>query len=211
MNIKYLTYQNIDKEKWDECVSSSKNHLVYAESWYLDIVCSKNWDALILNDYETVVPLPLKSKMGLTYVQQPIWTQQLGIFSKYEITANTTHLFLKEIPTKLAIISLNLNETNFSNQTKLTTKTNLVLKLNKPFEDLQTSFSSNTKRNCKKSRAEKLEIDFENNNINLFIDFFKENISKPISEFHHNSLKELVTKSIQSKKGCIMLVKHQNE
>jgi len=185
--------------------------LVYAESWYLDIVCNSNWNALILNDYEAVMPLPLKSKMGLTYVQQPIWTQQLGVFSTKEITTDLINLFLGEIPKKMALVSLNLGETNFSEHHNLSSKTNLILNLNKSFEKIQASFSSNTKRNCKKTIKENLSIDFDSKNVNEFIHFFKQNIQNPISPFHYSSLEQLITLSIERGKGFIALVKHENE
>ena len=127
MEIKYTTYKNIDKAKWDNCILNATNHLIYAEAWYLDIVCPENWNALILNDYEAVMPLPLKSKMGLTYVQQPIWTQQLGIFSTLKITEQLTTSFLQAIPKKMAMVSLNLNDYNITENHGLVAKTNLIL------------------------------------------------------------------------------------
>ena len=61
MEIKYLSHNNIDLKKWDICIQNAYNSLIYAESWYLDIV-SPNWEALVYNDYEYVMPLPLKRK-----------------------------------------------------------------------------------------------------------------------------------------------------
>jgi hypothetical protein len=185
--------------------------LVYAESWYLDIVCSKNWSALVLNDYEAVMPLPLKSKMGLTYVQQPFWTQQLGVFSKQEITSDLVDEFLENIPKKLALISTNLNQTNFTEKHILESKTNLVIDLNTSFETLKTRFSSNTKRNCNKTSKEVLTIDFESTDVTEYINFFKAHIKNPVSDAHYTSLEQLITQSIQKQKGFIALVKHENE
>ena len=56
MNIAYLSNKNIDKQKWDRCIDMASNGLIYAYSFYLDAM-SKHWDALILNDYEIVMPL----------------------------------------------------------------------------------------------------------------------------------------------------------
>lgn len=185
--------------------------MVYAESWYLDIVCSKNWSALVLNDYEAVMPLPLKTKMGLTYVQQPFWTQQLGVFSKQEITNDLVDSFLVNIPKKLALISTNLNSTNFTEKQNLDAKTNLVLDLNTSFETLKTAFSSNTKRNCNKAAKEGLTIDYTSNNVEEYINFFKAHIKNPVSEFHYTSLEQLITESLKHSNGFIALVKHENE
>tara|TARA_B100000809_G_scaffold244431_1_gene270332 strand:- start:1025 stop:1927 length:903 start_codon:yes stop_codon:yes gene_type:complete len=211
LDFKYLTYKQIDKAKWDECISTCKNHMVYAESWYLDIVCNKNWSALVLGDYEAVMPLPLKSKMGLTYVQQPFWTQQLGVFSKKEITTDLVDTFLNNIPKKLAMVSLNLNETNLTENQKLDSKTNLIVDLNISFVEIKTNLSSNTKRNCNKSNKEDLIIDFDSTDVTEYINFFKAHIKNPISEFHYSCLEQIITESIKKGKGFIALVKHENE
>ncbi|MCK4361546.1 MAG: hypothetical protein KAV70_07350, partial [Bacteroidales bacterium] len=79
--IKHLTYQQINKSKWDECIKKSFNGIIYGYSWYLDIVC-KHWEALVENDYERVFPLTTGKKFGINYLYQPFFTQQLGVFSK---------------------------------------------------------------------------------------------------------------------------------
>lgn len=211
MELKYITYQNIDKEKWDNCVINATNHLIYGESWYLDIVCPEKWNALVLNDYEAVMPLPLKSKIGLSYVQQPIWTQQLGIFSTIEITPNLIETFLKAIPKKMAMVSLNLNEQNSINGFDLAPKTNLILDLNNTFEALKTNFSSNTKRNSNKAAKADLTTDLNSTDVTGFINFFKTNIQNPISDYHYDTLQKLVKFSVNNDKGFIALVKQNDE
>ena len=54
--IYYIKNININREKWDDCVSNSVNSRVYGLSWYLDIVC-KNWDGIVIDDYEIVFPV----------------------------------------------------------------------------------------------------------------------------------------------------------
>ena len=55
--IRFVEHNEVDTDKWDQCIKRSINSTPYAFSWYLDIVVS-NWNALILNDYEAVFPLP---------------------------------------------------------------------------------------------------------------------------------------------------------
>jgi hypothetical protein len=38
MPIKHLEHSEIDYEKWNKSILHAKNQLVYAETWYLDIV-----------------------------------------------------------------------------------------------------------------------------------------------------------------------------
>ncbi|MDP4600608.1 MAG: hypothetical protein NWS84_05650, partial [Polaribacter sp.] len=83
--ILYLKRAALDVEKYDLCIENSIQSRIYAFSWYLDIVAD-HWDVLVLNDYEAVMPLPWKKKFGLKYITQPYFCQQLGIFSKEEIS-----------------------------------------------------------------------------------------------------------------------------
>ena len=70
-NIKYLRHQEVDKSKWDNCIDKADNGLIYAYSFYLDHM-AKQWDALVLNDYEAVMPLTWNKKFGFYY----LWKQR---------------------------------------------------------------------------------------------------------------------------------------
>jgi hypothetical protein len=80
----YLRNHEIDYAKWDDCVQASPQCLVYALSWYLDIV-SPGWDAIVLKangGYSQVMPLTKLRRIGIAYLQQPVACQQLGVFSR---------------------------------------------------------------------------------------------------------------------------------
>ena len=99
MKISYLTQANIDKSKWDRCIDTAENGLIYAYSFYLDAM-SENWDALIVNDYEMVMPLTWKKKYTIYYLYQPVFTASLGIFGN-NISAEMVKSFLEKIPVKI--------------------------------------------------------------------------------------------------------------
>ena len=106
--IKHVTHNELDKIKWDNCIDHANNTLIYAYSWFLDVV-SPNWEALVYNDYEAVMPLTHKRKFLINYLYQPFFTQQLGVFSRFENQAELTRSFLVSIPTKFKYIDVNLN------------------------------------------------------------------------------------------------------
>ncbi|MFH1005014.1 MAG: hypothetical protein V1781_05925 [Bacteroidota bacterium] len=110
-NINYISHSHINKKTWDECIEHSQNSLIYAYSWYLDIVCP-NWEALVEGDYESVMPLTWEKKYGIRYLFQPYFTQQLGIFSKNKLEKKTIEKFLLSIPTYYKFIEINLNTQN---------------------------------------------------------------------------------------------------
>lgn len=154
----YLTNNEIDKVKWDACISSAQNGLVYGYSFYLDQM-SKHWDALIMNDYEAVMPLTWNKKYQIEYLYQPFFTASLGIFGNL-LSANLVKIFLENIPAKFKYWDIYLNHGNlFPVQGfEFYTRSNYILSLDKGFETIQQSYSQNHVRNIKKAQREGLYL-----------------------------------------------------
>jgi hypothetical protein len=149
--IQYLRHREIDKLKWDDCIKYADNSLIYAHSFYLDQM-AKNWDALIFNDYEIVMPLTWNNKFGIHYLYQPFLTAQLGIFGK-KITPAIVDLFIQAIPLSYRLIEISLNSENYfgHTQAQILQRSNYVLDLNKPYEELYKNYRENIRRNIKKA------------------------------------------------------------
>src|SRR5688500_2956885 len=109
-NIRYIKRADLDVEKWNACVDAAPNGLIYAYTFYLDAMCD-NWDALVLNDYEAVMPLPWRKKWGVTYLYQPLLVAQLGLFGK-GITKGMFLRFLNAIPKIFKFLDYQLNAGN---------------------------------------------------------------------------------------------------
>jgi GNAT acetyltransferase-like protein len=151
LSIAYLPYKQIDKTKWDACIDKAPNGLVYAYSLYLDTMAD-NWDALVLNDYEAVMPLTWKKKYGIQYLYQPFLTACLGVFGN-NISAELINSFLKTIPVKFRYWDIYLNHGNYFSLAdfKLYQRSNYILSLNDSYEVLSAKFRNNIKRNIKKA------------------------------------------------------------
>lgn len=150
--ISYLRRHEIDPAKWDACIESAPNGLIYAHSFYLDIM-ARHWDALVLGDYEAVLPLTWNKKWGIYYLYQPAFTASLGVFGK-SITKNRIHSFLNAIPKKFKLIEIALNSGNeIPLQTKnIIFRKNYVLNLNKPYAELLNAYRENHLRNISKAK-----------------------------------------------------------
>ena len=92
----YVENKNIDKVKWDRCIETAGNGLIYANSFYLDAM-AKHWDAIVLNDYEAVMPLTWNKKYGIYYLYQPFLCASLGVFGN-NLTGEILYSFLNNIP-----------------------------------------------------------------------------------------------------------------
>ena len=151
MSIQYLTYKEIDKKKWNDSIARSSNCLIFAYSWYLDIVANKQWDALILGDYETVMPLAWRKKLSISYLYQPFFTNQLGVFSTKKITEKMVEDFLNAIPKTFKFIDIGLNYAN-NFRTNLYPQQEKVCQyvdLNNSYDSVKKFYSDNLKRNLK--------------------------------------------------------------
>jgi hypothetical protein len=148
--IQYLPHRNIDKNKWDACIDESPNGLVYGYSFYLDHM-AKHWDALVLNDYEAVMPLTWNKKFGIYYLYQPFLAASLGIFGK-QVTEELVNSFLQGIPKKFRYWDIYLNASNLFTLTdfRLYERTNYILDLNKPYPDLFNNFRPGYRQLLKK-------------------------------------------------------------
>ena len=158
MAISYLTYQQINKKKWDACIDNATNGLVYGYSFYLDAM-AKNWDGLVLNDYEAVMPLTWNKKYSIHYLYQPAFTACLGVFGQ-RLIAETVNEFLKIIPSKFSYWDIYFNHGNFFGLTDFTLyeRMNYVLPLDESYENLYSKYRDNIKRNIKKSEQLNLVI-----------------------------------------------------
>jgi hypothetical protein len=157
--IEFLKHEEIDKTKWDLCIEQSANSLVYGFSWYLDIL-APHWNALVLNDYEAVMPLTGNRKFFIHYLYQPFFTQQLGIFYKHPLEQDQLIHFLDTIPSFYRFVDINLNDQNeiAVSEYKIRKRKNFVLDLNHSYDQLTKHFDEHCKRNIKKSRKQHQHI-----------------------------------------------------
>lgn len=142
--IKFVLRADLDEDKYNKCIVESHHPLLYANSWYLDCV-AEQWDVLILNDYEAVMPLPWKRKYFIKYIYQPYFCQQLGVFSKTD-SKELTELFIDCIPKSFLKIYLQLNSSNkLSKESKVLERVNYILPLQNSYQDTFKSFSKGRK------------------------------------------------------------------
>ncbi|MDR2235783.1 MAG: hypothetical protein LBE92_06640 [Chryseobacterium sp.] len=81
--IRRVKYNEIDFAKYTKCLENSLQKNWYAQKEVLDQL-SGNWHILVYGDYEAVMPVHLDRKLGVRFVNMPLFCQQLGIFSKEE-------------------------------------------------------------------------------------------------------------------------------
>lgn len=150
-HIQFVRYKEIDFTKWDNCISTASNGLIYGYSYYLDHM-ARQWDGLVLGDYDAVMPVTWNRKYGISYLYQPFLTAQLGIFGQH-ISADLVEAFLHAIPTKFLYWDIYLNHRNIFQLKSfdLYQRKNYILDLDKPYEELYKNYRENIRRNIRKA------------------------------------------------------------
>ena len=110
-DIRYLTNEEINFVKWDNCINNSHNGNIYAFSWYLDII-SEDWEALIGDDYESVMPLMPSKKAGIPMIFTTYLANQLGVFSTNILSEEKVNAFIKKLSEVYKVFDVNLNKFN---------------------------------------------------------------------------------------------------
>lgn len=123
--IRRLRYNEIDFVKYSRCLENSEQKKYSATNDFLDTTSEKQWEILVYNDYEAVMPVPFVKKYGIKIVHNPKLCQQLGIFSpKDDVQLNEA--FLHFLEKNYLIRAYPLNDCN-QLQTKLRLKKNFLL------------------------------------------------------------------------------------
>ena len=181
--IKYIPHKEINKEAWDHCIDNAVNQMVYAYSWFLDVV-SPDWDALVLGNYEAVMPLPNRKRFTFSYLAQPSFTQQLGVFYTNLQHMHATNDFLAAIPDKFKLVEINLNTYNIPSNPSFTIASNVTchLELSKNYQELTKNYTQQILRNLKKAEKNNLSVHSDISVQNI-IDLFKSTKGKTIKNF----------------------------
>ena len=208
--IRYVKHSEIDKQRWDDALEKCINPFPYAYSWYLDKVTNYQWDALILDDYSALFPLPFKKKFFLKVIYQPFFTQQLGLFASRQETLNDINNWLKAIPVHFVKTYLHLNSKN-SLPNKPTRLTHQVL-LNRDYSYIYNDYSSVVTKNLKRIRNRGMQAE-SSQDVYSYIKFMKDNLGPKLSDLSPSDidmLQGLLIEILERKKGFIRFCLDKN-
>ena len=214
MEISYLRRKEIDIDKWNTCIESNlETASVSAMSWYLDACCS-DWGALIMGDYRTVIPLPLRKKFGIAYVYPPFFAPRLGVLGE-KITASELDTALHFASKKFKWIDLIFSpdtDINTSNYQCFTHRV-CTLDLQNSYDVLQKNYHKKHIYNCNRSQEGHLTF-VQNANIEDVISLFSRNMGENKQVGYrakdYRELKDLVV-LLQSKNAIEVVGVEDNE
>lgn len=179
--IRFVCHQEIDSRQWDQAVLTAVCPTVLATFDLLNTLTGDaQWDALIEDDYKAVLPLPYRTKAGISYIYTPFFLPRMGIFAPQSVDAQKTSEFFNAIPDKFRQVDLLLNPSNDASlltSKKVELVSHLSL-LNRPYEEMIKGFSTNTRRNIQAAEKHFLTIEKNEKFVEPIINLFKENRGK---------------------------------
>ncbi len=211
--LKYLKHSEIDKTKWDNCVKTAVNPLVYSLSSYLDII-HPLWEAFIYeydDEYLAVMPLLSTTKMGFKLHKKPILAQQLGLIytTKFEETGSLANL-IDRLTQHYQLFDYPLNYKNNivdalrANKIIFETHATQILSLNQPYQEMRLAYRRDRKSRLNQALKNDLKVCASTNSEEL-LELFSENVSKKIpggvNESTMDKIQALVQWGIKSKIG----------
>lgn len=209
--IKWINRNELDVEKYNTCIDKSSQGLLYAYSWYLDIVCT-DWMVLVFNDYEAVMPLPYRKKLTLKYIYPPFWMLQLGVFSQGEV--DIENQLVLEVLNKYRFVELRLNSSNtIGNSEFIHEKYFQILDLNVDHNSVTSNYQSDRKKDVRKAKKNELITQWNDRPENL-IQLFQNNVgtrTPEIKEKDYQVLLELIETCVRKNVGEILSVYQGND
>jgi len=190
--LQYIKHEDIDHSKWDRCIDEALNSRIYACTWQLDRAATR-WDALVLGDYEFVMPLPFRKKMGIRYLYQPLFSQQLGIYPTPD--KKISELFYAYLDKHFRYVELNLNAGNISakniTSTTFSARKNYLLSLGESYQNIVSFYSKNTRRNIAKADKNYLSL-VEGIRLETYLEFKLQNLAPGVKRSDINTLKSMI-------------------
>lgn len=198
--IKYLKNKDINTVLWNKCISQSQNGNIFAFSWYLDAVCKK-WDALVVGNYDAVLPLPIKKNAGITKLIQPKFFNKTNLYISNEIKTEISKKIISKKISDYKIINLRTENPEFINSKKYSEKKSYKIDLISPYEIAKNNFSEKFNKNIETSYKNKI---FYNTGILpnglVLLSSLEDKFNKSIN----NKLRLISAVSIRKNKGEII-------
>jgi len=166
--IEIIPSHKIDYAKWDACICNCNNTLIYATSAYLNFM-SDNWSGIVINNYDCIMPIPWRKKLGIKYCYDVPFVQQLGWFQQSE--SNNVTRVMQDFFSFIKYGDYAFNFQNGKVENAFVCN-NYILNLLQSYDAIQKNFKNDLVNNLKK--AYKQELIYTMGEYNAAIELYKD-------------------------------------
>lgn len=202
--IQYLDSQDLDKEKWDRRLNQSSNGLIYGSCIYLDTM-AENWGAIVVDDYQAIMPLPWKMKMFIPYYYRVPFLPQSGIFGTIEpaLFREITKTIFRKI--KFGDIFLNYGNAEYAKYLSARPLVNKVLTLHENYSSIAGRYHPAFLKSLKKAGRFN-HVYAEDKDFHYVVALFKKQYGSGIASLHtkdYDKFSRLCVQLCQANKAII--------
>ncbi|MEZ4909785.1 MAG: hypothetical protein R2774_02875 [Saprospiraceae bacterium] len=150
--IRIISRKDIDISKWNQCVDQSEYNGIYGLSWFLDSVTDQNWKAIVLADYQSVLPFYSKKKVLIPYITQPLLCQFFQVYGDKIHEETLLDFAFRYFKRRFFKVDFNMKITfdrEIYSGYKKTIKEMQILRLDNDYSTLKKEYHRNTLRNIK--------------------------------------------------------------
>ena len=206
--IKKVKYQEIDFDKYSECLENACQNADYADRKFLDIVSDRKWFLLVYGDYESVMPVSYVRKYGLTFILMPKICQQLGVFSK-EDDPKMNQLFYDFLEQNFLVLIYSFNGDNQFDKA-VQKKTSYLLEKNN-YATTKKNYSSHRRRNVRIIGDLVDNVTFKNAWQEQDKEFFLTNIKGTTKEKDSHNYFNIFTELLNQNIGNLKILEFKNQ
>ena len=216
MEVNYTLYKNINIQKWDTCIAQSLTPSIYSTALYLNTMAPQ-WDALIVGEYEYIMPIIFKIKYGIKYCYQPAFLPHIGIFSSKIISKSIFQNFLSCLSSKIVFAEISfLHPINFLEQSpkfKCNLQTNFTLSLLQTYQIIHKNYLPSFTKSLRRLQKHNLQY-CVGTSVNEVFNLYKKlyvNKIQSLSLKDLQSFKKLCDTLLLQKKIIIKIVRDNNQ
>ncbi len=142
--IYYLRHKEINLSKWDKAIDKAVNSNIFSFYWFLNLATDNKWDAVIVDDYDIVVPVPFFTKFNNTICYLPRLIPVLGFYYHKTLTSSLLLRIIESIKANVKACKLSINKYNSrlpKNLLDITAKDYYILDLIYGYQQLYRNFT----------------------------------------------------------------------
>ncbi|MFM9009265.1 MAG: hypothetical protein ACKORE_11890 [Bacteroidota bacterium] len=194
--IRLLHRKEINTHAWNERVRTGDFGQVFFMTWYLDACTGGDWFALIDGQYESIMPLASRDKLGIDYLYQPFFLRYMGVISGKETDESLRLKFLEAIPERFKFQDFCLHEGHrvLPEDCVSEERQYQKLSLHAEYPEIELGYSDNLRRVLRKTRKTAFKIR-DQYNPEVLVDQFKRHqpdLAKTFRQQDYQRLTELM-------------------
>lgn len=194
-----ISRKELDEVKWSALAAQSDFPYFMSLS-YLDAV-SPNWEALIINDYEAVLPIFPQQKFGLSVSLQPLFLRSLDVLGNKDFS----FILFAELKSIFALIDLNFTTEVKDKLGEIDAKSFVfqVIPLEEGYEGVRENYSENVRRKVKQFQKQggTIALHSEPEKLIQLFQSEKANVYETMTDEAYNALITLMQASLKNGKG----------